>query len=257
MPNLTHLNIAYMASDKLLYLIAKFCRGMEELCLDHSNDVSDRGIKFLSGWHCTSTSSMSSDHPLQLLEASTSSPALGVSKDPTQKHSQPGCRKLQYLSLQGCTAVTDQAIWHFLVRNKEVKILRYHQSYSVAEILCNECRKYDDDSEQRLPELSLQTFDHPFPYGLNLPDNVVNKVKKLCPEVRILNLVSSDENLPSYTVFSKLTKATIELEDAFGKGLLNFLETVGHQLKELTISCGSGMHISFMLITLHFSVYYT
>ena len=36
-----------------------------------------------------------------------------------------------------------------------------------------------------------------------------------------------------------MTKATIEMEDAFGMGLYKFLETSGKILTEFTISCGS------------------
>ena len=42
---LTQVNLAYVASDKLLYLIAKYCRQLEELNVDHCHQVTDRGIK--------------------------------------------------------------------------------------------------------------------------------------------------------------------------------------------------------------------
>ena len=83
---------------------------------------------------------------------------------------------------------------------------RYHQSYSVAEILCNEVRKYED---RTLPELALQTFDHPFPYGLNIPEQEVIRVTKMCANVKVLNLVSLDNTLPAFSNFKHLTKATI------------------------------------------------
>jgi hypothetical protein len=222
--DLTHINLAYVASDKLLYLLSRYCRKLEELCLDHSHQVTDRGIRFLTGRSLTGISS-SSEGAIDLVPGYA------------------GCKNLRYLSLQGCTAVYDQALWYLLVHNKKLQVLRYHQAYSVAEILCNEVRKLDSSN---LPELSLHTFDHPFPYGLNLPDQDVQKVSRLCPNVRILNLVSSDETLPAFSKFSRLTKATIEMEDAFGMGLLKFLEATGPHLKEFTISCGSDADSTFL-----------
>ena len=64
-------------------------------------------------------------------------------------------------------------------------------------------------------------------------------MSKVCPNIRVLNLVSLDNSLPTYSQFTNLTKATIEMEDAFGIGLYNFLEKSGKNLKEFTISCGS------------------
>ena len=64
-------------------------------------------------------------------------------------------------------------------------------------------------------------------------------MSKVCPNIKVLNLVSLDNSLPSYSQFSQLTKATIEMEDAFGLGLYKFLENSGKHLKEFTISCGS------------------
>ena len=47
--SLTQVNLAYVASDKLLYLIAKYCRKLEELNVDHCHQVTDRGVKMLAG----------------------------------------------------------------------------------------------------------------------------------------------------------------------------------------------------------------
>jgi len=216
LPCLTNVNLAYIASDKLLYLLSKYCQHLEELNVDNCHKVSDKGIKFLSG----------KTHTL-----------------PIENISHSGCKNLRFLSLQGCTAVTDQAIWYALIHNKKLQILRYHQSYSVAEILCNEVRKYED---RALPKLALQTFDHPFPYGLNLAEQDVVKVTKMCSNVKVLNLVSLDNTLIFYSNFRHLTKATIEMEDAFGMGLYNFLRVSGPNLKEITISCGSDADSTFL-----------
>lgn len=187
--------------------MAKYCRSLEELNVDHCSQVTERGVKVLAGRSRSEVSSLESHY---------------------------GCRGLRYISLQGCAAVHDQAIWYLLLHCKKLQILRYHQSYSVAEILCNELRKLE-----QLPSLSLQSFDHPFPYGINIPDEEVVRVSQCCPDIRVLNLVSLDKFLPSYAHFHNMTKATIEMEDAFGLGLYKFIETIGGNLKEFTISCGS------------------
>ena len=46
---------------------------------------------------------------------------------------------LKSLSLQGCSSITDQAIWCLLLHKPRLQFLRYHQAYSVAEVLCREC----------------------------------------------------------------------------------------------------------------------
>ena len=74
-----------------------------------------------------------------------------------------GCPLLKRMSLQGCSSVTDKAIWCLLLHKPGLQVLRYHQAYSVAEILCRECsifKKYpfiisdesDSDNEQEMEE---------------------------------------------------------------------------------------------------------
>ena len=223
MTALRQINLAYIATDKLLYLLSKFCVHLEELNIDHCQ-ITDKAMKYLGG--------------------SRSNPSTAESSlDVTAGHA--GCKRLRYLSLQGCSGITDQGIWYLLMHARKLQILRYHQSYSVAEILCYEVRKYEE-RKQTLPSLALQTFDHPFPYGLNIPDEEIYKVATVCPDVSILNLVSLDKALASFSYFTNLTKATIEMEDAFGLGLCKFMQTRGHQLKEFTISCGSDADSTFL-----------
>ena len=67
------------------------------------------------------------------------------------------------MSLQGCSSVTDKAIWCLLLHKPGLQVLRYHQAYSVAEILCRECsifKKYpfttcddnDDEEDEEMEE---------------------------------------------------------------------------------------------------------
>ena len=126
---------------------------------------------------------------------------------------------------------------------KNLQVIKYHQSYSVPEIICYEIRKFENSN---LPSLALQTFDHPFPYGLNIPEEEAIKVAQICPKIKILNLVSLDKALSSFSHFEYLTKATIEMEDSFGLGLCKFLQLRGHQLKEFTVSCGTDADSTFL-----------
>ena len=160
MPALRQINLAYIATDKLLYLLSKFCVHLEELNIDHCQ-ISDKAMKYLGG-------SRSNPGPDPVTIASCHA----------------GCKRLRYLSLQGCSGITDQGIWYLLMHARKLQILRYHQSYSVAEILCYEVRKYEE-RKQALPSLALQTFDHPFPYGLNIPDEEIHKVAQVCQNAKI------------------------------------------------------------------------
>ena len=72
-----------------------------------------------------------------------------------------GCPLLKRMSLQGCSSVTDKAIWCLLLHKPGLQVLRYHQAYSVAEILCRECsifKKYpfttcdDIDDEEEMED---------------------------------------------------------------------------------------------------------
>jgi len=50
-----------------------------------------------------------------------------------------------------------------------------------------------------------------------------------------------DNGLTGFTQMNRLRRATLELEDCFGLGLLNFIDSqVGQNLVELTLSCSSG-----------------
>lgn len=48
LPCLAKINLAYIASDKLLYLLARYCHQLEELNVDSSHEVTDKGVRFLS-----------------------------------------------------------------------------------------------------------------------------------------------------------------------------------------------------------------
>ena len=100
-----------------------------------------------------------------------------------------------------------------IIEYAQFQVIRYHQAYSVAEILSRQCMSYKSNSEQCSTagapgslmdddpvspsgsstsssttsayssnclaqlRLSLKVFDHPFPYGLNLKLDVVKQVQ--------------------------------------------------------------------------------
>lgn len=67
------------------------------------------------------------------------------------------------------------------------------------------------------------------------------KVTEHCPNIHTFNLVSMDNGLTGFTQMNRLRRATLELEDCFGLGLLNFISSqIGQNLVELTLSCSSG-----------------
>ena len=103
-----------------------------------------------------------------------------------------GCPLLKRISLQGCSSVTDKAVWCLLLHKPGLQVLRYHQAYSVAEILCRESvvfksaifddstnttKEDEDDDEDYCP---LQKRAKPLNYD-SLPgvpnDNSVGKFK--------------------------------------------------------------------------------
>ena len=46
---LSQVNMAYIASDKLMYLLARYCQKLEELNVDNCHKITEKGIRFLAG----------------------------------------------------------------------------------------------------------------------------------------------------------------------------------------------------------------
>ena len=62
-----------------------------------------------------------------------------------------------------------------------------------------------------------------------------------CPNIFSLNLMSMDNGLTGFSQMNRLRRVTLEMEDCFGLGLYNFIDTpVGQNLVELSLSCSSG-----------------
>ena len=99
-----------------------------------------------------------------------------------------GCPLLKRMSLQGCSSVTDKAIWCLLLHKPGLQVLRYHQAYSVAEILCRECsifKKYpfttcdetesDDESEMEDDYCPLQKRQKPLGTEESQYTSIINR----------------------------------------------------------------------------------
>jgi hypothetical protein len=57
-----------------------------------------------------------------------------------------------------------------------------------------------------------------------------------------------DSGLSGFIQMNRLRRATLELEDCFGLGLFQFVNSqVGQNLVELTLSCSSGLLLCWVL----------
>ena len=114
---LSQVNMAYIASDKLMYLLARYCQKLEELNVDNCHKITEKGIRFLAGMF--SQNDFTSFHFMICNVFSGKNHSL-----PLESFGQTGCKNLRVLSLQGCTSVTDQAIWYALTHLKKLQFLR-------------------------------------------------------------------------------------------------------------------------------------
>ena len=74
----------------------------------------------------------------------------------------------------------------------------------------------------------------------NLASLCVLQVVRICPYITVLNVVTEDPMLESFSAMANVKRAQIELEDCFGLGLHSYLRKMGGKLEELVISCSSG-----------------
>ena len=56
---LIQVNMAYIASDKLMYLLARYCQKLEELNVDNCHKITEKGIRFLAGKYLCSAKTIS------------------------------------------------------------------------------------------------------------------------------------------------------------------------------------------------------
>eukprot|EP00095_Tigriopus_kingsejongensis_P012171 maker-scaffold345_size201316-snap-gene-1.16 protein:Tk12171 transcript:maker-scaffold345_size201316-snap-gene-1.16-mRNA-1 annotation:"late blight resistance protein homolog r1b-12-like isoform 2" len=162
------------------------------------------------------------------------------------------CAKLKSLSVTGCLNLSESSIWLALRKLPSLAVLKYHHAFSVAEIMNKELSQImnsedDPTSMKIISDLSfkLNNYTHPFPYPINPSDSLMKVISTVCPHITILNIVTNDHSIENFCFLTHLRKATIELADWFGLGLLGFLQQLGSQLHELAISCSSDPDYDF------------
>ncbi len=219
MSNLVELNMAFVATDKACFLVAKNLPKLEVLDLRHSF-VTDRGLRFLSGLR---PSSQAEDTDADSL----------------------GSFSLRKISLDMCRDVTEAGVWTMVMRLPQLRIVSYHETFSLAEVLVKESGLMSESDLQQV-KLKLESFVHPFPYGLYITDDMLLKVVALCPYITELNIVTSDPYVSGFATMNNLRVVNIELEDCFGEGLVSFLDKIGTQLEDLAISCSSDSDSTFL-----------
>ena len=152
--------------------------------------------------------------------------------------SRGGCYKLEQLKLQSCEFVTEKGVMVAVEHLENLKQLEYHQKYSLLEILIKWSSNCDN-SERMMKLFKLTDIEHGFPYGLSpLSDHLTN-MSMMLPHLTSLTLVTTDSTARHLTMFSRLRRITLELEDCLGDGYLDLLTSLGHQLLDLNISCSS------------------
>jgi hypothetical protein len=121
----------------------------------------------------------------------------------------------------------------------------------MAEILNKEVSLLSD-ADLAGRRLKLNHYSHPFPYALSVFQPLITKVVVLCPSITHLNIVTTDDLIPVFTCMTHLHTVLVELEDCFGLGLDKFLQERGSNIKELSITCSSGMSFTAMPDRPHF-----
>ncbi|TRY81135.1 hypothetical protein TCAL_12677 [Tigriopus californicus] len=273
MRNLVQINLPQVATDKLCFLISEHLPLIRELNLDHSR-VTDKGIKFLCGiktlmgksspsegqsqssdvdqalqeqaalsvWHATTTESTMVARSISFESPCTTSSPIGSPGGSAGREKY--CSQIQKLSLDGCLNLSESVIWLALKKLNTLKMLKYHHAFSVAEIMNKELNNLSSEEVAQL-HFKLIHYNHPFPYGINVPTSLVQRISAVCPNITELNIVTEDSCVEAFSHMKHLKSVSIELEDWFGLGLFGFLKTMGSQIQELAISCSSDAEASF------------
>lgn len=257
--SLTSLSLSHVATDRVLYVVSRHLPTLLNLDLSSSR-VTDRGLRFITGSHQITSfhrpGSVVSASVVRNLSSLLDSGRWGeiipeTSPDvsiPSNKEgiSTGGCSGLALLNLQSCDGVSEAGVKHVLENLPKLKRLIYHQVSSVLEILIKWGSGMTE--EQRTSrELGLTEVEHGFPYGLSPLSTHLEQLVCLCPHLTTLTLVTDDRVMEMLSLFPKITRLTVELEDCLGEGFLSLLEQKGGQLEELTLSCSSDPEASLPL----------
>ena len=243
---LTRLNIAHIATDQVANIVSRHLVHLVSLDMSSSH-VTDKAVKYVAGvGSITQTvrplpSTNAICNLTKLLDSNCNSDR-GYSrpnvKVAAERLSRAGCYKLEHLKLQSCEFVTDKGVMVALEHLENLKQLEYHQKYSLLEILIK-WSSVCDKSERMMKLFSLTDIEHGFPYGLSpLTDHLTN-LSMMLPHLTSLTLVTTDLTASQLTMFTRLRRLTLELEDCLGEGLCDLLTSLGSQLVDVNISCSS------------------
>ena len=240
---LTSLNIAHIATDQLVCAISRHLTALVNLDMSHSN-ITDKAIKYLTGTACISQaarhkpSSSAIRSLTSLLDGNSNRCSYHtLSSIPLLRPGQ-GCFKLEQLRLQSCEGVTERGIMLALEHLSRLRLVDYHQKYSILETLIKWSSNYDN-SERMMQQFRLTEVEHGFPYGLNPLTDQLTNLSMMLPHLTSLTIVTSDVTASQLSLFSNLSLVTLELEDFLGDGFLDFLTKQGPRLVEVNVSCST------------------
>jgi len=243
LPCLVSLNLAYLAEDRMMPVIGKYLKQLVSLDLSHSL-VTDRGLRLLAGSNSNHRSRMApSPNVIRSLASLLDMPLSPVCPQQPSLHLTENVPdvtglRLEHLTVQSCTCVTETGVRFVLQNYRNLRTLVYHQRKSVFEILIT----WSTDlpvNHIKEHSIKLEQLEHGFPYGISPFSEQLNRLLLLCPHLTSLNLVTDDHVLPHLIGFSQLTCLTVELEDCVGDGFIAFIKEKGEKIRELTVSCST------------------
>ena len=244
---LTSLNIAHVATDQLVCAISRHLTALTCLDMSHSH-VTDKAIKYLTGTACISQAARFKPSTSAIRNLSSALDGGSSNNNSQSRHSTylnisdlrpgQGCFKLEVVRLQSCDGVTERGVMLALEHLQNLRLLEYHQKYSILETLIKWSSNYDN-SERMMQLFKLTELEHGFPYGVNPLSDQLTNLSMMLPRLSSLTIVTTDSTAALLSLFSNLTLLTLELEDYLGEGFLDFLAGQGSRLKEVNVSCST------------------
>ena len=245
---LTSLNIAHVATDQLVAAISRHLPELASLDMSHSQ-ITDKAIKYLTGTACISQAARfrPSTSAIRNLSSLLEGGSNNSHNNNNNSHSRrnisdlrpgQGCCKLEVVRLQSCDGVTERGVMLALEHLHNLRLLEYHQKYSILETLIRWSSNYDN-SERMMQLFKLTELEHGFPYGVNPLTDQLTNLSMMLPRLTSLTIVTTDSTAALLSLFSNLSMLTLELEDYLGEGFLDFLGAQGGKLSEVNVSCST------------------
>ena len=229
---LKNLNLSYISDDKICKILSKSALNLEELTMDQSKELTDIGVNCF--WDLETRNQVQDIYGLKNIDQESAN---------SQNFN---LKTLQKLSIAKCNGVSEIAVWNLFLKMPNLTNLVYQEMFSMAEVICREANRMSKD-ELATIRLKVTHLLHPYPCALMLYEPTLSKVSRICPNLTSLNLVSLDDNIGCYHKLTGLKYVNLELEECFGMGLYRFLNGIGHQLEELSISCGSRLYSTVII----------